>query len=54
MGDSGTGLGVFPINRTGVQSSELCYEVVTSTLQKLSDQVNFTQNEHYLPAKDVY
>ena len=29
MGDSGTGLGVCPINRTGVRSSELFYKVVT-------------------------
>ena len=29
MGDSGTSLGVCPINRTRVWSLELCYEVVT-------------------------
>ena len=30
MGDSGTSLGVCPINRTRVRSSELCYEVITT------------------------
>ena len=30
MGNSGTSLGVCPINRTRVWSLELCYEVVTA------------------------